>query len=150
MLFKSLSVLAIAGHAFAQNTPTLAQALNSSADLSQLQAVLQLNPGLVETLSGASNITILAPSNRAFSQVPNATLAGLTQNTGLLTALLQYHVLNGTYPASAVTNTSAFIPTLLTNPLFTNVRTQGSQQGTEQKLTINSGDRRPKGSGCSP
>ncbi|KAH7088247.1 FAS1 domain-containing protein [Paraphoma chrysanthemicola] len=121
MLFKSLSVLALAGHAFAQNTPTLAQALNSSADLSQLQAVLGLNPGLIETLSGASNITILAPSNRAFGQVPNATLAGLTQNTGLLTALLQYHVLNGTYPASAVTNTSAFIPTLLTNRQFTNV-----------------------------
>ncbi|KAH7077695.1 FAS1 domain-containing protein [Paraphoma chrysanthemicola] len=121
MLFKSLSVLALAGHAFAQNTPTLLQALNSSADLSQLQAVLGLNPGLIETLSGATNITILAPSNRAFGQVPNATLAGLTQNTGLLTALLQYHVLNGTYPASAVTNTSAFIPTLLTNRQFTNV-----------------------------
>ncbi|KAF2033724.1 Fasciclin-domain-containing protein [Setomelanomma holmii] len=121
MLFKSLSVLALAGHAFAQNTPTLAQALNSSSNLSQLQAVLHLNPGLVETLSGAKNITILAPSNTAFSRIDNATLTGLTQNTGLLTAILQYHVLNGTYPASAVTNTSAFIPTLLTNPLFTNV-----------------------------
>jgi hypothetical protein len=30
-------------------------------------------------------------------------------------------VLNGTFPSSAITNTSAFVPTALTNPLFTNV-----------------------------
>lgn len=121
MLFKQLSVLALAGHALAQDTPNLLQALNSSTDLSQLNAVLQLNPQLVETLGSASNITILAPSNRAFGQVPNATLQGLTANAGLLTALLQYHVLNGTYRGNQITNTSAFVPTLLTNNLFTNV-----------------------------
>jgi hypothetical protein len=31
------------------------------------------------------------------------------------------HVLNASVPSSAITNTSAFVPTLLTNPLFTNV-----------------------------
>ena len=121
MLFKSLPILAIAGQAFAQNTPTLAQALNSSTELSQLSSVLQLNPDLVQALSGAQNITILAPSNRAFASVPNATLQGLLGNTGLISAILQYHVLNGTYRAAQVTNSSTFIPTLLTNSLFTNV-----------------------------
>jgi len=121
MLFKSLPILAIAGQAFAQNTPSLAQALNSSSDLSQLSSVLQLNPSLVQALSGAQNITILAPSNRAFSAIPNETLTGLLGNSGLIAAILQYHVLNGTYRADQVTNTSTFIPTLLTNPLFTNV-----------------------------
>ena len=36
-------------------------------------------------------------------------------------ALLTYHVLNGTYPASAFTNTTAFAHTLLTNTTYTNV-----------------------------
>jgi hypothetical protein len=39
----------------------------------------------------------------------------------LLASLLRYHVLSGTYYASSFTNQSAFIPTLLTNPTYTNV-----------------------------
>jgi len=123
MHFKQLSVLALAGHAFAQQTPTLAQALNSTSQLSQLSTVLGLVPELVQALSSAQNITILAPSNSAFAQVPNATLSSLTSNTGLLSALLQYHVLNGTYRGAQITNSSAFVPTLLTNPLLANVST---------------------------
>jgi uncharacterized surface protein with fasciclin (FAS1) repeats len=121
MFYKQLSIIALAGQALAQNTPSLLQALNSSSDLSQLSTVLALTPQLVDTLGNASNITILAPSNAAFAKIDNATLAGLAQNTGLLTAILQYHVLNGVVYGSQVTNTSAFVPTLLTNPLFTNV-----------------------------
>jgi len=121
MFFKSLSVLALAGQAFAQNTPTLAQALNSSSDLSTLAGVLNLNPQLVQALSGAQNITILAPSNKAFSSVPNATLQGLLGNAGLITAVLQYHVLNGTVRSDQITNSSTFVPTLLTDRQFTNV-----------------------------
>jgi hypothetical protein len=34
---------------------------------------------------------------------------------------LQYHVLNGSILSSAITNQSQFVPTLLTNQLFTNV-----------------------------
>lgn len=124
-MLSKLSVLAFAGTVLAQSngTQSLAQALNSSAELSSLSGVLAL-PGLaqlVEGLSSASNITILAPSNEAFQQVGNETLTALTANEGLLTALLQYHVLNGSIPASAITNQSAFVPTLLTNQLFTNV-----------------------------
>ncbi|KAN0112317.1 Fasciclin domain containing protein [Hyaloscypha variabilis] len=39
----------------------------------------------------------------------------------MVTALLQYHVLNGSVPASAFTTTAQFIPTLLTNTSFANV-----------------------------
>lgn len=77
--------------------------------------------GLLATLGGLQNITILAPSNDAFEEVDNATLSALTENTGLLAALLEYHVLNGTYLSEEITNSSVFVPTALTNPLFTNV-----------------------------
>jgi uncharacterized surface protein with fasciclin (FAS1) repeats len=96
-MFKQLSVLALAAFALAQQNdtiPDLAAALNSTADLSTLQGVIPAN--ILQSLSGLSNITILAPSNSAFSQINNETLSGLAANEGLLTALLQYHVLNGT------------------------------------------------------
>jgi uncharacterized surface protein with fasciclin (FAS1) repeats len=125
MLSKA-SILAFASAVLAQtngSAPSLTQALNSSSSLSSLAGVLSL-PGLGELVQGlgsAQNITILAPSNEAFAAIGNETVQALASNTGLLTALLQYHVLNGTYLSSAITNQSAFVPTLLTNELFTNV-----------------------------
>jgi uncharacterized surface protein with fasciclin (FAS1) repeats len=121
MFFKQLSLLALASQAFAQDTPTLAQALNSSSNLSQLSTVLALVPQIAQALGSAQNITILAPSNAAFAKVDNATLSTLTANPDMLAALLQYHVLNGTVYGSQVTNMSAFVPTLLTNTSYTNV-----------------------------
>lgn len=121
-MFKQLSVLALAGLAFAQQndtTPDLAAALNSTDELSTLQGVIP--PAVLAQLSGLTNITILAPSNDAFMKIDNETLTGLAANSGLLTALLQYHVLNGTYMSQAITNSSVFVPTSLMNPLFTNV-----------------------------
>jgi uncharacterized surface protein with fasciclin (FAS1) repeats len=125
MLSKA-SILAFASAVLAQtngSAPSLTQALNSSSSLSSLAGVLSL-PGLGELVQGlgsAQNITILAPSNEAFAAIGNETVQALASNTGLLTALLQYHVLNGTHLSSAITNQSAFVPTLLTNELFTNV-----------------------------
>ncbi|KAJ4342239.1 hypothetical protein N0V87_001224 [Didymella glomerata] len=125
-MLSKVSILAFATAVLAQtngSAPSLAQALNSSGSLSSLAGVLSL-PGLgelVQGLSSAQNITILAPSNEAFAAIGNETVQALASNTGLLTALLQYHVLNGTYLSSAITNQSAFVPTLLTNGLFTNV-----------------------------
>ena len=124
MSLKHLSLLALAGFAFAQQNdtvPDLAAALNSTTELSVLQGVVAGSPGLLEQLAGLTNVTLLAPSNDAFAQVGNTTLSGLTANPGLLTALLQYHVLNGTYLSEAITNSSVFVPTSLTNNLFTNV-----------------------------
>lgn len=125
-MLSKLSLLAFAGAVLAQTNdtaPSLVEALNSSSQLTSLSGLLQL-PGLgqlVQSLSSAQNITILAPSNEAFASVGNETLGALTSNEGLLTALLQYHVLNGTILSSAITNQSQFVPTLLTNELFTNV-----------------------------
>jgi hypothetical protein len=83
MLFK-LSLIALAGQALAQSTPTLQQALNSTSSLSTLASVLGLAQ-LTEALGNAKNVTILA-----FARIDNATLSALTANPGgLLTALLQ-------------------------------------------------------------
>lgn len=85
-------------------------------------ALLSTQPNLVSALGSASNITVLAPSNQAIAKFLNSTAgAAAGSNPGAVTALLTYHVLNGTYLASAFTNTSQFIPTLLTNTSYANV-----------------------------
>jgi uncharacterized surface protein with fasciclin (FAS1) repeats len=77
---------------------------------------------LVSALAGASNITVLAPSNEALAKFLNTT-AGTSAASmpGAVAALLSYHILNGTYPASSFTNTSMFIPTMLMNTSYANV-----------------------------
>ena len=42
-------------------------------------------------------------------------------DTTAIEAILSYHVLAGTYPASDITSTPAFIPTLLNNTAYSNV-----------------------------
>lgn len=79
-------------------------------------------PELLTALSNATNITILAPSNEAFTKFANSTLAQkVASDPGLLAAVLQYHVLNGTVTASQITNQSAFVHTLLQNETYSNV-----------------------------
>jgi uncharacterized surface protein with fasciclin (FAS1) repeats len=121
MQFKYLSIAAFMGVAAAQQQ-NLTAALSSSPQLSNLTTFVSQFPQLLQSLSQASNITILAPSNDAFSEFLSSDAGGmLASDPGLLQAVLQYHVLNGSYPSSAITNTTAFVPTLLTNASYANV-----------------------------
>jgi uncharacterized surface protein with fasciclin (FAS1) repeats len=82
----------------------------------------------VKTLSSAKNITLVAPSDNAFKQflaVPANKAAASNSNT--LMQVLQYHVLNGNFPAAAFTSTMQFIPTMLT----------GSSSNTTTKVSMN-------------
>ncbi|KAH8748595.1 FAS1 domain-containing protein [Hyaloscypha finlandica] len=120
MQFKKLLSLTIGAVASAQSLTELLASQNSS--LSALTGLLATNPSLVSALGSASNITILAPNNEALATFLNSSTGGAAAtNPGLVTALLTYHVLNGSYPASAFTNTSQFLPTLLTNTTYANV-----------------------------
>jgi uncharacterized surface protein with fasciclin (FAS1) repeats len=122
---------------------SFAEALNATSELSQFSSALSLDPELLQALSSAANITILAPSNAAFSRIGNESLSRLASNVGLLTALLQYHILNGSYPFNAVVTRETIVPTLLTNPLFTNVTggqaVLASEQAGSRNVTIYSG-----------
>ncbi|KAF9739969.1 hypothetical protein PMIN06_003485 [Paraphaeosphaeria minitans] len=126
MQFRHLPILALASLVSTQDSGNDTQSLNATVagndQLSNLTTFLSQYPALLSALSQARDITILAPSNDAFTEFAD-TDAGRTisNSSDLLSALLQYHVLNGTYQASQVTNQSAFIHTLLTNETYTNV-----------------------------
>jgi uncharacterized surface protein with fasciclin (FAS1) repeats len=95
----------------------LAALLASQSDLSTLLELVGLVPGLAEKLSSASNITIMAPTNQAFAQVPRNEPEGeaveLRNDTIAVSALLANHVFKGVYPSNVITNTPTFAQTLL-------------------------------------
>ncbi|MDG1331237.1 MAG: fasciclin domain-containing protein [Crocinitomicaceae bacterium] len=59
---------------------------------------------LVETLSGDGPFTVFAPTNDAFAQLPEGTVASLLEPENLesLTSILTYHVVSGKFDAATV------------------------------------------------
>lgn len=122
MQFKHITLAALASFAVAQESQDLNATLSGNEQLSNLTTFLGMAPQLLAALGNATNITILAPSNEAFASFANSSAAAdVATDPGLLAAVLQYHVLNGTYSASQITNQSTFIPTLLQNSTYSNV-----------------------------
>jgi uncharacterized surface protein with fasciclin (FAS1) repeats len=60
--------------------------------------------GLVETLSSEGPFTVFAPTNDAFSKLPEGTVESLLEPVNLetLTSILTYHVVAGKFDAAAV------------------------------------------------
>lgn len=63
--------------------------------------------GLVETLSEGGPFTVFAPTDEAFSRIPEADLEALLGDKDALTAVLTYHVVPGKVYASDVVNLSS-------------------------------------------
>jgi transforming growth factor-beta-induced protein len=63
--------------------------------------------GLVDTLKGPGPFTVFAPTDAAFAKVPKATLDALAADPAKLKAVLLYHVVSGSVPASAVVKLSS-------------------------------------------
>ena len=127
MLWKHLSIAALVGYAFAQeNSQSLNATLSGNEDLSSLRTFLSSDPTLLQTLSQARNVTILAPSNEAFERAAELpAFAALATNPEFLASVLLYHILNGTVRADDITNTSTFVPTYLTNNFTASNVTEG-------------------------
>jgi uncharacterized surface protein with fasciclin (FAS1) repeats len=117
-----LSLAAFASLAAAQ-TVNLTVAIGSNPNLSNLTQYLGLFPQIVSTLTGLTNITLLAPSNDAFTKLLASPAAAQVnaKNTALINALFTYHILDGAYHSADITSKPAFIPTALVDPAYTNV-----------------------------
>ena len=70
---------------------------DSTGDFTTLVAALKA-AGLVDTLEGDGPFTVFAPTDEAFSKLPAGTVEDLLkpENKDQLTAILTYHVLDGT------------------------------------------------------
>ena len=101
----------------------LAALLASQDDLSTLLELVGLVDGLADTLSAASNITIVAPTNQAFANVPRDIPEGVAieyRNDSIsVGALLANHVFKGVYPSNVITDIPTFAQTLLDDSYIT-------------------------------
>jgi transforming growth factor-beta-induced protein len=81
--------------------PTIAQLASETAQLSTLNTALT-TADLATALEGDGPFTVFAPVNEAFDNLPDGALDALlaSANRETLTALLQYHVVPGTYRAA--------------------------------------------------
>ena len=111
----------MAGSCLAQGD--IAALLASQDDLSTLLELVGLVDGLADTLSSASNITIVAPTNQAFANVPRDIPEGqaieLRNDTTAIGALLANHVFKGVYPSNAITDVPTFAQTLVDSSYIT-------------------------------
>jgi uncharacterized surface protein with fasciclin (FAS1) repeats len=75
----------------------------SNDDFSTLVAAVSA-AGLVDTLKGDGPFTVFAPTNDAFAALPAGTVENLLlpENKDQLVAVLTYHVVPGSYPASSL------------------------------------------------
>ncbi len=92
----------VGGQAMFRTKDIVDNAVNS-ADHTTLVAAVKA-AGLVETLKGAGPFTVFAPTNAAFARLPEGTVSTLLQpeNKEQLTAVLTYHVVAGSYDATAL------------------------------------------------
>ncbi|OKL57069.1 hypothetical protein UA08_07412 [Talaromyces atroroseus] len=121
MKFMKLSLLAsMPGAIMAQN---LTQLLSNTTQLSSLNTLLSSYPTIVNSLGNITNVTILAPSNNALSNLTDSRgLEALAStNNRSVIDLLSYHILRGEYYDSNITQTPVFIPTYLNDSVVTNV-----------------------------
>ncbi|CEI65998.1 hypothetical protein FVEN_g4590 [Fusarium venenatum] len=126
MKLQTITTLALSGLAAAQSRPNLTAAIESeNSTLSSLGALVAAQPSLLRDLGRLRNVTILAPSNDALEELlKDTTVARMVDdNPSFVANLLSYHILNGTYYASNITDMDApaFVPTHLTNSTYANV-----------------------------
>lgn len=137
MHFSLLSLAALASAAAAQ---TAVETFTADPELSTLNSIVGAYPDLATTLEGLKNVTVLAPTNKAFADWSSSeTGKAISASNNAVQALLTYHVLAAIVPASAFTTTPAFVPTLLTSPAYTNVTggqvVEGKLNGTTIEIT---------------
>lgn len=112
--FTIVAILGLIAKATAQG---LVAALQADADLSTLLGAIQAVPGLAETLDAAQGITVFAPTNDAFANVDAASPEGTAIASGDvpgIASILSYHVVPATIVSTDITETPAFVQTLLT------------------------------------
>lgn len=132
----------MAGSCLAQGD--LAGLLKSQPDLSTLLELVSLVDGLAETLSTASNITIIAPTNEAFAKVPRDTPEGqaveLRNDTIAISALLANHVFKGVYPSTVITDIPTFGQTLLNGSYVSAIQPFSNFTGGAYNALVKNGD----------
>ena len=99
----TLAVAVIASTGFAGTQKDIVDTAVSADDFNTLVAAVKAAE-LVEALKGEGPFTVFAPTDEAFAKIPAEKLEEILADKELLTAILTYHVVAGSVPASDVVN----------------------------------------------
>lgn len=101
-LLQSSMTPMVGGQAMYANKDIVSNAVNSKDHTTLVAAVKAA--GLVSTLQSKGPFTVFAPTNGAFALLPAGTVDTLVQpeNKEMLTKILTYHVVSGTYDAARI------------------------------------------------
>ena len=102
----SLDALAAAGLVPTDDRPSIAEIVASNEDFETLLTAVEL-AGLTDTLAGAGNFTVFAPTDVAFQQLGDALDAVLADPNGALFNVLTYHVVGERLPAAELIGRSS-------------------------------------------
>ena len=86
-----------------ENKKNLAEIAISNPDFSTLVAAVKA-AGLVDALSGDTELTVFAPTNAAFAKLPKGTVEALLADKEKLANILKYHIVAGKVLAKDVVN----------------------------------------------
>jgi transforming growth factor-beta-induced protein len=99
---------------------SLMQVLSSNLDLVTLYHYVNASASLTNLFSSLNGVTLLAPSNAAFSNLLESR-SGEALSDAELQELLQYHILDGNFTTKSWSSKPQFVPTFLKDPKYTNV-----------------------------
>lgn len=85
----------------AATLPSIAEVATDAGSFTTLLAAVEA-AGLTETLAGPGFFTVFAPTDEAFAALPAGTVEALLADIETLTAILLYHVVDGTIYAEEV------------------------------------------------
>ncbi|HEY8582603.1 MAG TPA: fasciclin domain-containing protein [Capillimicrobium sp.] len=100
-VLAAAAALAVAPAAATAQSGNLVETAQSAGSFSTLVKLVE-QAGLAETLSGNDELTVLAPTDKAFSKVPKKTLNALANDRAMLRKVLLYHVIPGSVPSSEI------------------------------------------------
>lgn len=115
MALRGLAVVGLTLTSFV-SAQTIPEVLSGYPQLSKFAGYIDSFPSISQQFAQADNFTLLAPTNDAIS----TWTAGNHSDDDIKAALL-YHLLNGTYPVAALTETPQFLRSSLTNVSYSMV-----------------------------
>ncbi|MDO6540211.1 fasciclin domain-containing protein [Alteromonas stellipolaris] len=103
VMMSLISISAFAGHHMESEKADIVDTAASKEMFSTLVAAVEA-ADLVDTLKGKGPFTVFAPTNKAFSKLPEGTVEMLLkpENKALLSQVLTYHVVSGSVMAEDV------------------------------------------------
>ncbi|KAK1573383.1 fasciclin domain-containing protein [Colletotrichum navitas] len=102
----------------------LGKVLQSQSNLSTYLNLIKKYPEVILELPSYDGVTVVAPSNAAFENIPGTQLNGKWNESdpSIVIPILEYHILQGTVSTGALASGSSVLrSSLLQNPAWTNV-----------------------------